>query len=367
MGIDLSVDPAVDTDLTHQHEEFHPLPEYMGKTFPALCKLWTIANEFLWSHYDHDDTIAPMTRAILERAHATYRQLLEWADNLPLDMARSDDNRHHTVITHVFYHAIVLDVFRPFMMMKGAERDTRLHSFTSADASPASIYAASEKQLLRLTLLYRARYQQNFISFLWQTALLYVANVKLGLTSNLAKPSSTTGTAERQGETSAGGKMASRRWLRVCLKGYETLFQSFPAVEKTVLALLSMALRDRIFTADEARDVMSQMRKSVESKPPRSGGGKEMEQDSDAGNQTEVMTDEEAASRPGTPARTQDLKSTWPTPMADLDLAMSDPLASHVQTLAAQFHELALFEEFTIGEEEESPEDESGERMSLDN
>lgn len=341
---------ASDSNTPNQQFEFQPLPDYMGNTFPALCKLWVIANDFIWHYYDHDDTMAPMKRAgvELERAHNVYRRLLAWADALPIDMVRGNANKHHTIMAHTFYHAVILDVFRPFMQLPGS--DTRIDPYTAADATAVAVHAASTKQLLRLALLYRARFQP-IISFLWQTILLYVANIMLSratITNANPEPNSTM-SASPAGQTAEGraGRLSNRRWLRLCLKGYKTMYKSFPFAERTVLGLLSMAMRNRTMTASEARAVMSDLRGSVPDREPyasatATAAAAEQADDGEDMDSSGSMEDGES---PGV--------GEEPTAMIDLDLAMSDPLASRVQTLAAQFQELALFEEFTTVEPEE--------------
>jgi hypothetical protein len=89
----------------------------------------------------------------------------------------------------IFFHAAVIDLFRPLHVQydsKGLDlsipsdrRLFKLKSFSSADSSTSTISAASEHQLQRLLLLYRAAFPSAEFSILWQTAPLYVANAAI--------------------------------------------------------------------------------------------------------------------------------------------------------------------------------------------
>lgn len=76
------------------------LPSYMGNSFPELCKLMPMINDILNNYYDHGDRIPPIVRASvgLNFAERTYEKLLQWADSLPLSMARGDGMTHHAAI-----------------------------------------------------------------------------------------------------------------------------------------------------------------------------------------------------------------------------------------------------------------------------
>jgi hypothetical protein len=82
-----------------------------------------------------------------------------------------------------------MDIFRPLhpqydhhkadLSIASERRLFKLKTFSSADASISSAPAASERQLQRLLLLYRAAFPSASYSILWQTAPLYVANAAI--------------------------------------------------------------------------------------------------------------------------------------------------------------------------------------------
>ena len=162
-------------------------------------------------------------------------------------------------------------------------------SFSSVSSSPEAVFLASVNQLKRLFLVYKASFASANHSFLWHTALLYVANAML-----------------RNRELGVDPEWET--WLQMCLSGYKDLSRCFKVAETIYRSLLSMAMRNGVMTAAEAQDAIEQL--GVALNNPK-------------------MIEE-------------------PTSMiVDLDLAMTDPLAARAGTLAEQFKDLALFDEFT--------------------
>ncbi|KAI8274131.1 hypothetical protein K4K56_001879 [Colletotrichum sp. SAR 10_98] len=75
----------------------------------------------------------------------------------------------------VYFHTFVQDLFRPLIRHGDAMR-VKLESFTSQQASPEAICAASATQLRRIAATYLQTCASASYSFSWNTALLYVAN-----------------------------------------------------------------------------------------------------------------------------------------------------------------------------------------------
>lgn len=76
------------------------MPNYAGQTFNKLCELFQIAHKLLWVYYDgvgkeHD---TPTKRVRLPFAEQLFREFLAWSACLSLDLVRSDENTHHTVL-----------------------------------------------------------------------------------------------------------------------------------------------------------------------------------------------------------------------------------------------------------------------------
>ncbi|GKT92707.1 C6 transcription factor [Colletotrichum tofieldiae] len=167
-----------------------------------------------------------------------------------------------------------------------------LESFTSQQASPEAICLASATQLGGIVATYLQRYSSASQSFLWITALLYFANAvirELGRAADISE------------------KLAD---LRTCIFGYQRLQRSFRLSYGIIRSLLSMALREGAVGSLEARAIMND-------------------------------TDERAKHHRGY----DEVRAPF---VVDLDLGTLDPVAAHVDRLAAEFEELAIFNEFTV-------------------
>jgi len=273
-------------------------PAYMGTAFPHVCKLALIAHEMIWMNYGN--TLPVGGHSMVKYMEVLYRRYLEWADNLPLEMVRSGDSSHHVLLLHIYLHAFVLDLFRPLVQYGDAMR-VRLESFTSQQASPEAICLASTAQLGQITITYLQKCSSASHSFLWSTALLYFANAALRELAQVSESSE---------------KLAD---LRTCFLGYQRLHRPFRLSQGIVRSLLSMALRQGLLTSSEARAIIKD-------------------------------SNENAKHHRGS----DEVQAPF---VVDLDLATMNPTAAHVESLAAEFEELAILNEFTvITSEREAPE-----------
>jgi len=78
----------------------HGLPQYMGRTFPAMCKFWVLTSEWTCRYYaptqgPHEPVVG---RVPWEFAQATFKKLLAWTDGFHFMLARGDQIPHHTAI-----------------------------------------------------------------------------------------------------------------------------------------------------------------------------------------------------------------------------------------------------------------------------
>ncbi|KAM5381974.1 hypothetical protein ACJZ2D_002762 [Fusarium nematophilum] len=277
---------------------------YMGDTFPALCRFWRIIHEVTLRYYrDQPRPREGLSGHVsLAFAEYKYRELIAWAETLPPSMMRSAQSPHHVLIFHIWLHAAILDIFRPFTVRaRAASKPLRLKTFPCKRSSPDAAYKASVNQLKRLIIVYRKRYASSTYTMLWHTALIHVANAILGDTKD----------------------PAWRFYLLFCIQCYGHLRQSYRFAEAIGRSLLSMTLQRGALSPSEARRMMEQFEENRQSSP------------------------------------SDDIRATF---MADLNLAMTDPKEASVERLALRFEDIALFQEFTNQEgssEDESMEDEA--------
>jgi hypothetical protein len=69
------------------HWPRHFIPDYTGKTFQALCELWTIMQEVVAVYFAQQG--APM-RIPLAFVEAKYQKILSFTDSLPPEMSSTD-------------------------------------------------------------------------------------------------------------------------------------------------------------------------------------------------------------------------------------------------------------------------------------
>ncbi|PON21674.1 hypothetical protein TGAM01_v209412 [Trichoderma gamsii] len=260
--------------------------------FHASCKLWAIFNEVLWKYYSERSPS-------LEFAESIYRKLLLWAQTLPLDLIRGRESSHAETIMHMYLHIIVADVFRPFV--RSPHPSQRLKSFTSAQAVPEGIYAASMNQLKRLVLAFRENFKNAAYSVFWQTSLIYLANAMVS--------------------EAKSGDPEGRFYLELCLAGMEDLYGSFRISKVIVQSLLSMALREGTFSYDEARRVAAEL---------------------------ELLGRHHTAAICGhaLDADEEDIEISW---IFNLDLALENHDAARAGNQAQNYEELMALDEFTTG------------------
>lgn len=75
----------------------HSLPAYMGCTFKAMCRLWSIVQEVL-IFYNSPPTIALTERTPLSFAEQKYQELLSWADTLSSELVCNSHSPLHIYI-----------------------------------------------------------------------------------------------------------------------------------------------------------------------------------------------------------------------------------------------------------------------------
>ncbi|KAI1143862.1 hypothetical protein F5Y05DRAFT_362848 [Hypoxylon sp. FL0543] len=258
----------------------------LGKTFPALCNFWRIIHGALWIYYPGPDS--PPDRFRLDIAENKFRELITWTGFLPSFMLRRKDSPHHVAVFHIWFHAAVLDIFRPFIQ-RPAEKRPRLKTFSAWDSTPDAVFSASVNQLKRLIIDYRTNYETSAYSILWHTGLLYLANAML---ENSEDPE-------------------TRLYFLLCVYGYERLKRPYRISRVIVQGLLSMMLRDTDMSGEEARKILGDL-------------------GDDRWDQVTKQVEEK-------------IRATF---MVDLNLAAKDPERAMVENMAEEFEGMALLQDF---------------------
>ncbi|QUC22753.1 uncharacterized protein UV8b_06994 [Ustilaginoidea virens] len=227
------------------------VPAYMGDTFPYLCWFWTIASETS-RLYDGDDGQLPPTwgpdRA-LAFAEFKYRELLAWTNSLPLQLMSNHHTQHHVQVMHIWLHATILDLFRPFVRDR-SRHDQRFRTFASSHCTARAVRETSTARLKKLMVNYSRNYGCSNFTILWHTALIYVANAVLD------------------------DEPKHQDWysyLVFCLYGYERLSHSWRVAKAITKGLLSMTLRKGDMSAVAARRILADLESNWPSRAPLGG------------------------------------------------------------------------------------------------
>ncbi|KAK8000824.1 hypothetical protein PG990_013424 [Apiospora arundinis] len=151
-------------------------------------------------------------------------------------------------------------------------------------------YMASVNQLKHLIVHFRSNYEASTCTLLWHTAMTYVANAML-----------------RDSQDPEW-----YQYMLLCLYGYETLRRPFRVAEAIGRGLLTMMLRDnKDVTSAQAHEILRHLQERGLS----------------------YVTDDE-------------IRAPF---MGDLELAQTDPAGAAMEKLAGDFEDMALFREFTTG------------------
>ncbi|KAK2596580.1 hypothetical protein N8I77_013462 [Diaporthe amygdali] len=380
--------PIPGTSVVRVDGESEPfeLPNYMGQSFTELCRLTPLISEMLHNYYDSGDGVAPTNRASFSFARGLYSRMLEWADALPVSMARGDGMPHHAAIVHIYFHTAVLDLFRPFPYQR-PDTPFRFGQFAAHDPTPASVCIASVNQLKHLILIIRAKYSCATLSMLWQNALLYVANACLPLHRS---PLPTSAAVEEGADPMEGVNMLDddemayeaevsdkddahrRKWFMACLDALRALAPQFGIVTGIVQGILSMAILKGSIAAVDGRAIMDQLKADTEvssrhrrehfarrqesANHPVEDAGDTLADGTEAVNR--VLYGSSGGQSGAGPGMTfsglinlPGLRRGGNDFVIDLNEASVNPSAASLDVLARAFDELAMFDEFTTGDE----------------
>ncbi|KAH7128719.1 hypothetical protein B0J11DRAFT_525585 [Dendryphion nanum] len=204
-----------------------PLPYYQGQIYTSVCKLWSIAFEMNCQYFCKD--VVSLTTAEL-----IFQRLLAWADDLQGDIKRGKHTADGVTNLHIWFHTIVLDVFRPFADLKP---QPKLTTFAENNATPENVVNASIKQLKRLIYNYRATSQSADYSIIWHSGMLYLINHILNdYTNNEA-----------------------HFYFLLCMRGYQNLARTIPWIGGVMQSIAAMAVRLGTILPEDALNLFKEI------------------------------------------------------------------------------------------------------------
>ncbi|KAH8725348.1 hypothetical protein GQ44DRAFT_759712 [Phaeosphaeriaceae sp. PMI808] len=188
-----------------------PLPPYQGPVYNFVCKFWSIAYEMNYQYFYKEVVL-------LADAENIFQKLLAWADGLHEGVKRKEHTTDGVTNLHIWFHTVVLDLFRPFADLKP---QPKLTTFADNNATPAKVMEASINQLKRLIYNYRATSKSANYSVIWQSGVLHLLNYILhNYTSKEA-----------------------HFYFLLCMRGYQNLARTIPGIGGVVQGVSAMAVR----------------------------------------------------------------------------------------------------------------------------
>jgi len=218
--------------------------EFVGVSdaFQSFCKFWRIVSKILLVYRP---TVGK-PKAPLEFALSEYRKLLDLANQLPETMVYFKGAPSYIFVFHVWYHALILDTFRPFI---ANEDQYDFKDYSETVSSPQAIFAASIKQLKRIILIH-SNHPESTYNIWWHISLMYVASAVVKERSDPEWP-----------------------YFLLCLYCYNLLSRCFDMVQWIVPGLLAIAVQSRAISNTEAQYFKEQFRNQERRRPGGSGAG----------------------------------------------------------------------------------------------
>ncbi|PVH99956.1 hypothetical protein DM02DRAFT_563840, partial [Periconia macrospinosa] len=207
-------------DLSAEGLCSRPLPPYQGQAYTSVCKLWSIAFEMNYQYF-YGRVVS------LAAAERIFQKLLAWADDLQEGVRRNEQNPHGVTPLHIWFHTVVLDLFRPFADLKP---QPKLITVAGNKATPTDVIEASITQLKRLVYVYRATCLSANYSVIWQSGMLYLINYILHHHTN----------------------KEAHFYFLLCMRGYQNLTRIYPFITGIVQGIAALAVRLGTILPDNA-------------------------------------------------------------------------------------------------------------------
>lgn len=198
---------------------------------------------------------------------------------LLVDLVRTD-------MFSIFFHAIITDLFRPFLQSPDRS-SASMRTFAASRANPQAVYHASIRQMKRLLLSYRLEFQLEALSVLWQTGVIYVANATM--------------------RADYHNRDEMQFFVNLCVAGLEELFMSYKVFGSITKGIIKMAIRQGSIEQTQVRRVRRRLRETEQ----------------------RFLVDGRS---------TDEMMAMW---MVDLDLAVTNPLGAQGGRLAKEFDRMS--------------------------
>ncbi|KAK1760210.1 hypothetical protein QBC47DRAFT_366663 [Echria macrotheca] len=190
---------------------------YPSHLFRAFAKLWFLAGDIAKAYYGARPHVS------LFIAELIYERLLSWSTESLSPLRDGHEDSAHVTAMYIFFHTIILDLFRPFI----ESGDAGDLSNPVTDAQPRDPFGTSMKQLKNLLYSNRANTESAENTIAWHTCMLYIMNEM----------------------TREAPRDDNHFYLVNCIRGYEKLSRRIPVVGGTAESIFAIAIRGAAWPA----------------------------------------------------------------------------------------------------------------------
>ena len=144
------------------------------------------------------------------------------------------------LLSSIYLHAIITDLFRP--LLQGQCSSAPLRTFSANNATPQTVCEASIEQMKRLLLSHRSDMGPEVLSMFWQSCVIYVANAVIH----------------------SGDDQDERQfYVNLCLIGLQELYLSYRISGTMVKAIAGMAIRNGALENDQLIDICRRLEETA--------------------------------------------------------------------------------------------------------
>ncbi|KAH9907619.1 hypothetical protein F4778DRAFT_778057 [Xylariomycetidae sp. FL2044] len=231
--------PGRGLDEINAEGRSHPVHRHTAAHFYVQCKLWVIAEEIA-SVYKQDLEVPVTEKVSLAFVESKYWKLVACMEELGGDRVRGGDCPARVFLLHIYFNAIVLNTFHPFVQ-KTAIFSGRLRGFAASDSHPRTIYAASVAQLKQLTLWYHLRDGKSMS--------IWVNPGSLVLVGALLRDEDLV-------------DLSQRLYILLGIRCCANLYVAYPIFLDIARAFLAMSLQRKAVSSAEASALVSHVRQN---------------------------------------------------------------------------------------------------------
>ncbi|KFA54481.1 hypothetical protein S40293_09554 [Stachybotrys chartarum IBT 40293] len=204
-------------------------------TFQHVCELYAMAGEVAFTYFSSTD-VPLQDRVDFGFAESRYCRLLDWTKRLNERAARTSQAPVDVLALHMWFHCLVLDIFRPFLDPAGPEH---LAKVAGRNIPPQEICDLSVAHLKEIAINYRTQEKAHRISPVITASLMHIINATF---ENLKDN-------ER------------RTYFLVCMQYWQKLYATYPIMGGIAKGFMVKAMQADVIMPEEASRLEMELRR----------------------------------------------------------------------------------------------------------